>query len=111
MSRPNPDPFLRARKQAEQALARWAWRWLVLGAAASALLPALRGYNVYVGWVPFWLVAAPAVLLVLTHRDRLAAALSAFLVGRRRRRSLYREGQARRAARPRRRSPALSAAA
>jgi hypothetical protein len=111
MSRPNPDPILRARKDAEKTLGRWAWCWLGLGAVASLLLPALRGYNVYVGWLPFWLLAAPAVLLGLTHRDRLAAALSAFLVGRQRRRSLVRDGQARRAARPRRRLPALRAAA
>lgn len=89
----------------------WALRWLGLGATASLLAPALRGYNVYVGWLPFWLLAAPAILLALTHRHRLAAALSAFLVGRRRRRTLFSHGQARRAVRPRRVAHVARAAA
>lgn len=89
----------------------WAWRWLGLGATASLLVPALRGYNVYVGWLPFWLLAAPAILLALTHRHRLAAALSAFLVGRRRRRTLFGRGQARRAVWLRRAAQVVRAAA
>lgn len=101
MPRSTPDPLFRARQDAEAVLRVWAWRWLALGATASLLVPALRGYNVYVGWLPFWLLAAPAILLALTHRHRLAAALSAFLVGSRRRRTLFGRGQARRAARPR----------
>ena len=111
MSRPTPNPMLRARRDAEVMLQVWAWRWLALGASASLLVPALRGYNVYVGWLPFWLLAAPVVLLALTHRHRLAAALSAFLVGGRRRRTLFSRGQARRASRPRRVAHAVRAAA
>lgn len=111
MSRSIPNPVFVARAQAEALLRGWAWRWLGLGATASALLPALRGYNAYIGWLPFWLLAAPAILLALTHRHRLAAALSAFLVGRRRRRTLFGRGQARRTVRLRRRARVARAAA
>lgn len=111
MSRSTPNPMLRAREEAETLLRAWAWRWLGVGVAASLLVPGLRGYNDYVGWLPFWLLAAPAILLALTHRHRLAAALSAFLVGRRRRRIPFGRGQARRAARPRRAAHPARAAA
>lgn len=86
-----------ARSDADLLLGAWSARALAVGMAGWLLVPALRGYNHYIGWLPFWLLAAPAILLALTHRHRLAAALSAFLVGRRRRRILFNRPQARRA--------------
>ncbi|MBB5209609.1 hypothetical protein [Chiayiivirga flava] len=94
-----PSPVLRVRRDSARLLTPWLLRWLAFGAVGALLSPALRGYNVYVGWLPFWLLAAPIVLLMLVHRDRLAAALSVFLVRSRRRRIRFRGAQARRAVR------------
>lgn len=91
-----PSPVLRVRRDSARQLAPWLLRWFALGAIGCLLSPALRGYNTYVGWVPFWLLAAPALLLAIVHRDRIAAALTVLLVGRRRRRTFFRGAQARR---------------
>lgn len=95
-----PPPILRVRRDRARLLTPWLLRWLAFGAIGSLLSPALRGYNTYVGWLPFWLLVTPALLLAIVHRDRLAAALSVFLVRSRRRRILFRGAQARRAMRP-----------
>lgn len=39
--------------------------WLALGLAALALLPAARGHSLLLGWLPFWLVLAPLLGLVV----------------------------------------------
>lgn len=96
-----PSPVLRVRRDSARLLSPFLWRWFAVGAIACLLSPALRGYNVYIGWLPFWLVAAPVVVLALLHRARLAAALSASLVGRRRRHGFFADVQARRARRSR----------
>src|SRR5262245_12148402 len=58
------------------ALAPWQpvlLAWLALGAAALLLVPALRGSDAWFGWLPFWLVVAPALdLAVLRRRQGLA---------------------------------------
>jgi len=98
------NSVLLARNDVEIRLLTWVRRWFWFGLAAWLLVPALRSYNVYIGWWPFWLLAAPTILIVLMQRARLArlaAALSTALVGRRRRRLLFGRGQARRAVRPR----------
>jgi hypothetical protein len=59
--------------------------WLVAGVFAL-LLPGALQFNHYIGWLPYWLVAAPAISLALLHRHRLAAASSALLLVRGRRR-------------------------
>ncbi len=74
---------------------------ITLGLVLVLLLPAARGYSPLIGWWPFWLVVAPACSLALLHRraltkQRLAAACSALLVARTRRRRPHRRGQARR---------------
>lgn len=74
---------------------------ITLGLVLVLLLPAARGYSPLIGWWPFWLVVAPACSLALLHRraltkQRLAAACSALLVARARRRRQHRRGQARR---------------
>ena len=84
----NPDPRLN----------RSLWQWLTLGVLAMALFPATRGYGVWLGWLPFWAVIAPAVSLLALHRQVLAAAWCRILVlAPRRRRSWSSSPQARRA--------------
>lgn len=47
--------------------------WLALGAAALLFVPDLRGTDPWFGWLPFWLVVAPAIdLAVLRRRQGLA---------------------------------------
>jgi len=74
------------------------WIWLTLGMFAFACIPALRARDPFWGWLPFWLIVAPAIDLVLLGRAALVAASRALLVrARRRRRAAPR--QARRVAR------------
>ncbi|MFC4729587.1 hypothetical protein [Coralloluteibacterium thermophilus] len=67
-------------------LARTLVQWLALGLACVLMLPAARGSAEAIGWLPFWLVVAPASSLALLFRHRLAAACGALLVARPRRR-------------------------
>ncbi|HET7845377.1 MAG TPA: hypothetical protein VFL14_14565 [Xanthomonadales bacterium] len=41
----------------------FAWRWLALGLLAVVLLPAARTTHAWIGWLPFWLVCAPMLVL------------------------------------------------
>lgn len=34
---------------------------VIIGACAVLLLPAARGHNVYLGWLPLWLLGMPLV--------------------------------------------------
>lgn len=70
--------------------------WLALGLLAVLLLPAARGQHALVGWLPYWLVVAPALSLLVLDRHRWTAALAGTLVGRRRRASRVPTRQARR---------------
>jgi len=47
--------------------------WLLAGCAALILVPGLRGYDPLIGWLPFWLVIAPALDLAVLRRRRLLA--------------------------------------
>jgi hypothetical protein len=84
-----------------RALETAAQVWLLLGVGALLCVPALRGTNPMIGWLPFWFIVAPLIDLAVLRRHRLAAASRAFLVrsSRRRRaaprqaRSLIRRGQ------------------
>ena len=65
------------------------WIWFALGALALACVPALRGRDPFWGWLPFWLLVAPALDLALLHRVHLGVASRAWLArARRRRRSV-----------------------
>lgn len=69
---------------------------LVLGAVLVLLVPATRGYNAWLGWMPLWLLGMPLSALWALHRfrlPRLARADAIAAVPRRRR-----GGQARRRA-------------
>ena len=61
--------------------------WFVVGCAAMICIPAFRGYDPLVGWLPFWLVIAPAIDLAALHRRSLIAVARDLLarVNRRRR--------------------------
>lgn len=76
------------------------WLWAGCGLAALLLIPAARESSATVGWLPFWLVVAPLVDLLLLDRVRLMALPRAILVRARQRRRPAR--QARRHARHRR---------
>ena len=58
--------------------------WLALGLAALALLPAARGHSLLLGWLPFWLVLAPLLMLAVAEHRQMAAMLRALAVRRRR---------------------------
>jgi hypothetical protein len=59
--------------------------WAACGTACVLLFPALRESSPLLGWLPFWLVVAPALDLALVYRKRLTAMPRAFLVRVRRR--------------------------
>lgn len=61
-------------------------RWLLLGLLAVLLLPAARGHHLWIGWLPYWLVVAPALCLMVLERQRMTASLAAVVAGRRTRR-------------------------
>jgi hypothetical protein len=42
--------------------------WLLLGSAALICLPELRGTDPWFGWLPFWLIVAPAIDLAVLRR-------------------------------------------
>ena len=46
--------------------------WLVVGCVACLLIPAARGADAWFGWLPFWLVVAPALDLVFLRHRQLA---------------------------------------
>lgn len=37
--------------------------WLTVGLALVVLLPAARSYNLWIGWLPYWLIVAPLLCL------------------------------------------------
>ncbi|MCX7557627.1 hypothetical protein OS187_12505 [Xanthomonadaceae bacterium JHOS43] len=37
--------------------------WLTLGVLVLTIVPAAHWHNVWIGWLPYWLVLVPAVLL------------------------------------------------
>ena len=55
----------------------FAWRWLALGLLAVALVPATRATHDWLGWLPFWLVFAPLLVLAqLGDAQRLVLAIA-----------------------------------
>ncbi|MCA1714771.1 MAG: hypothetical protein LC715_06600 [Gammaproteobacteria bacterium] len=46
-------------------------RLVLIGLTAVLLLPAARGYSVWLGWVPLWLLGMPLVGWWALHRFRL----------------------------------------
>jgi len=60
--------------------------WLIAGLAALICVPELRGSSPLFGWLPFWLIVAPAIDLAVLRRRSLMARTQELLarVGRRR---------------------------
>lgn len=54
-------------------LTRLLSQWVILGLLLCIALPAARGYNLWIGWLWYWLLAAPAMALCVLHRARLRA--------------------------------------
>ena len=50
--------------------------WIALGALTLIALPGANWHNHAIGWLPYWLVLAPALSLALARRHRIAAALA-----------------------------------
>jgi hypothetical protein len=61
-------------------LSRLLWQWLTLGVLAMALFPGTRGYGIWLGWLPFWMLIAPVLALSVLHRHILMAAWRVVLV-------------------------------
>jgi hypothetical protein len=80
-----------------------AWTWFGAGCAALLLFPGARAHDATFGWLPFWLVVAPLLDILLLHRSRLMAMPRALLVRARHRRWPPRR-QARRRRLPQRRA-------
>lgn len=58
-----------------------AWYWLWSGALCLLVVPAARGYSPLIGWVGYWLVGAPLVLLAALQWRRFLASLETSLAG------------------------------
>jgi hypothetical protein len=69
------------------------WMWLAAGILACLIFPALRTQDALLGWLPFWLIAAPLIDLGLIHRNGLSTAARTFLVSRARRRRPARQAR------------------
>ena len=95
-SQPVPTELERFRQRAAILLAGW----ISLGLMALLMIPAARGFNEWVGWLPFWLLLAPFCSLLVLQRSRIARWLQA----RPARPALPRRRHAAQARRPARRS-------
>jgi len=73
-------PVHRTDPRPNPVLVRLLWQWLALGLLAVALFPAARGDLALMGWLPFWLLLAPASGLAVLHRAWVATAWRAHLV-------------------------------
>ncbi|GGA79153.1 hypothetical protein GCM10011521_16740 [Arenimonas soli] len=80
---PRPSTFASRPEAAFPVLSRLLWQALALGALVSLALLALPlapGGAATFGFLPFWLLAAPAAALLTLHRRFLATAWRAHLV-------------------------------
>ena len=64
--------------------------WMTLGILALICIPALRGTSPWFGWLPFWLVAMPAVEWLLLRWRNVAQRSQAAISGLRNRTPLRR---------------------
>ena len=71
MHRLRPDPEL---TMLHQQISRGLLQCLLVGLALCLLFPAARGQSVLLGWMPLWLIGAPALSLLLLKRHVLFAA-------------------------------------
>ena len=83
--------------------------WFGAGLALLLLFPALRGRDTLLGWLPFWLVVAPLLDLMILDRGRLMSRPRALLVRARQRRRPRRQARRRMPHRRARLRPLLAA--
>jgi hypothetical protein len=74
MPRLRPDPEFMT---VEQRLARALVQCLLVGVALCLLFPAARGHSTLLGWMPLWLIGAPAISLLVLRRHALFATVAA----------------------------------
>ena len=67
--------------------------WLIAGLAALICVPELRGSSPMFGWLPFWLIVAPAIDLAVLRRRHLVARIRELLVRVSRRRRTARQAK------------------
>jgi len=67
--------------------------WLIAGLAALICVPELRGSSPLFGWLPFWLIVAPAIDLAVLRRRSLIARFRELLVRVSRRRRTTRQAK------------------
>jgi len=83
--------------------------WLVAGLAALICIPELRGSSPLFGWLPFWLIVAPAIDLAVLRRRSLMARTQELLARvSRRRRTARQASPSRRRSRTTRRAQPLA---
>lgn len=68
-----PHPTSDSTSTPDPRLSRSLWQWLCLGMALTLCIPAARGDSA-IGPLPFWLLAAPLLGLLVAYRHRLLAA-------------------------------------
>lgn len=73
MPRSSALPFDPRRLAVDPRLDRVLRRAVVLGALAVLLIPAARGHNDWLGWMPLWLVGMPLMAWWALHRFPLPA--------------------------------------
>ncbi len=61
----------------DAAFLRLLHAWIGVGLLSLIWLPLGDWHNHAIGWLPYWLLVAPLISLVLLRRQRIAAALSA----------------------------------
>jgi len=54
--------------------------WLIVGCAALLCVPSSRGSDPLFGWLPFWLIVAPALDIVVLRRRWLVVTARAWLL-------------------------------
>ena len=77
----------------EDALENVLWVWLAAGTLACLVYPPLRVHDALLGWLPFWLIAAPLIDLGWLHRNRMLAVVRTLLVRRMHRRRPVRQAR------------------
>jgi hypothetical protein len=106
MSRFNAVSGFRVAPEVGTAVRVGARIWLAIGILLLAMLPEARGHHPWVGWLPFWCLLAP--LLLLAQVDALSGfPATARWWSRARRRFSRRPVQARRVRRKQRNADAL----
>lgn len=69
MPRPTFAPL--AQSHVDSRLRPWLRCWLAIGLILTVCVPASRDHSLWIGWLPYWLVFAPLLCLVVLNRRSL----------------------------------------